>query len=147
MEVILLQEVRALGKPGQRVSVKDGYARNFLMPRGLAAPVSQGVDSAAKARLNAALRSAEMVKAKAVELSEKLAGVVCRFPMAAGEQGKLHGAVTASDIARELQNQGIELEKHRIHLEGPLAHLGEYPVPVRLHPEVKAAVKVILSKA
>ncbi len=147
MEVILLQEVRPLGKAGQRVSVKDGYARNFLMPRGLAVPAGPGTDSAARARLNANLRSAEMAKSKAVELSLKLAEVVCRFPMAAGERGKLHGAVTASDIARELRKQGIELEKHQIHLEGPLAQLGEHPVPVRLHPEVKAAVKVVLSKA
>lgn len=147
MEVILTQEVRSLGVAGQKVSVKDGYARNFLMPRGLAVPVSPGADSAMRARLSANLRSAEMTKEKAVELSLKLAEVVCRFPMAAGEQGKLHGAVTASDIARELKAQGIEIEKHQIHLEGPLAQLGEHPVPVRLHPGVKAAVKVILSKA
>jgi large subunit ribosomal protein L9 len=147
MEVILTREVRSLGSAGQKVSVKDGYARNFLMPRGLAVPAGAGADSAARARLNANLRSAEMAKEKAVELSLKLAEAVCRFPMAAGEQGKLHGAVTASDIARELRKQGIELEKHQIHLEGPLAQLGEHPVPVRLHPEVKAAVKVILSKA
>jgi len=136
-----------LGKAGQKVSVKDGYARNFLMPRGLAVPAGAGADSAARARLNANLRSADLAKEKAEGLAAKLAEVVCRFPMAAGEQGKLHGAVTASDIARELEAQGIELEKHQIHLEGPLAQLGEYPVPVRIHPQVKAVVKVLLLKA
>ena len=144
MEVILTQEVRPLGKAGEKVSVKDGYARNFLIPRGLAMPAGAGADSATRARVNAQLRSAEMAKGKAAELGRKLAEIICRFPMSAGEQGKVHGAVTASDIAKELQKQGIPIEKHQIHLEGPLSQLGEHPVPVRLHPEVKATVKVLL---
>jgi large subunit ribosomal protein L9 len=147
MEVILTQEVRPLGLAGQKVSVKDGYDRNFLMPRGLAVPADRGADSASRARLNANLRSAELAKEKAVEIAAKLEETTCRFSLSSGEQGKLHGAVTASDIARELQKQGISIEKHQIQLEGPLSQLGEHPVPVRLHPGVKAAVKVLLSKA
>ena len=144
MEVILTQEVRPLGKAGQKVSVKDGYARNFLMPRGLAVPADPGADSAARARVNAQMRSAEMAKGKAAEIAGKLAAITCRFFLAAGEQGKVHGAVTTSDIAKELQKQGISIEKHQIQLEGPLSQLGEHPVPVRIHPEVKAVVKVLL---
>ncbi len=147
MEVILTQEVRPLGLAGQKVSVKDGYARNFLMPRGLAVPADRGADSASRARLNANLRSAELAKEKAVEIAAKLETTTCRFSLSSGEQGKLHGAVTASDIARELQNQGISIEKHQIQLDGPLSQLGEHPVLVRLHPEVKATVKVLLLKA
>ena len=144
MEVILTQEVRPLGKAGQKVSVKDGYARNFLVPRGLAVPADAGADSAARAKANAQLRSAEMAKGKAAELAGKLAGITCRFFLSAGAQGKVHGAVTTSDIAKELRKQGISIEKHQIQLQGPLSELGEHPVPVRLHPEVKATVKVLL---
>jgi len=147
MEVILTQEVRPLGLAGQKVSVKDGYARNFLMPRGLAVPADRGADSASRARLNANLRSAELAKEKAVEIAAKLEETTCRFSLSSGEQGKLHGAVTTSDIARELQKQGISIEKHQIQLEGPLSQLGEHPVPVRLHPQVKATLKVLLLKA
>ena len=147
MEVILTQEVRPLGLAGQKVSVKDGYARNFLMPRGLAVPADRGADSASRARLNANLRSAELAKGKAVGIAAKLEETTCRFSLSSGEQGKLHGAVTTSDIARELQKQGISIEKHQIQLEGPLSQLGEHPVPVRLHPQVKATLKVLLLKA
>ncbi len=146
MEVILLQEVRALGKPGQKLSVKDGYARNFLIPRGLAAPATPGAGSAAESLQNARLRSLEMAKEKAEELARKLEQATCRFSVSAGDQGKIHGSVTASDIAEELDKQGIPLEKHQIQLERSLTHLGEFAVPVRLHPEVKAAVRVILEK-
>ena len=144
MDVILTQEVRPLGKAGQKVSVKDGYARNFLVPRGLAVFADPGADAASRARVNAQTRSAEMAKGKAVEFAAKLAQTPCRFFLAAGEQGKVHGAVTTADISKELKKQGISVEKHQIQLESPLSQLGEHPVPVRLHPEVKAVVKVSL---
>ena len=146
MEVILTREVRSLGVAGQRISVKDGYARNFLIPRNLAVPASRGADSAAQSRANAQMHTAELARRKAAELGHRLEEAVCRFPMSVGEQGKLHGSVTGSDIIEELRKQGIALEKHQVHLERSLAQLGETAVPVRLHPEVKAAVRVILVK-
>ena len=147
MEVILLQEVRPLGKAGQKISVKDGYARNFLIPRGLAAPATRSAGAAADSLVKARLRSAEMAKEKAEELARKLSEAACRFTVSVGEQGKLHGSVTASDIVEELRKQGIPLEKHQIQLERSLTHLGEVAVPVRLHPEVKASARVLLVKA
>ena len=147
MEIILTQDVQALGKAGQRITVKDGYARNFLIPRGRAVPASPGAGSAAEVRRNTLIRSAEWAKAKAEELARKLAGAACGFAVSVGDQGKLHGAVTASDIVRELGRQGIPLEKHQIQLDRSLTQLGEHPVPVRLHPDVKASVRVILTKA
>ena len=146
MEIILVQDVASVGKAGQRATVKDGYARNFLIPRGLASALTPGAGSAAQARHAAQLRSAEMAKDKAQELAGHLAGIVCRIPVSVGQQGKLHGSVTASDIVEALKNQGISIEKHQVHLERPLTQAGDYSVPVRLHPEVKAEVRVILAK-
>ena len=146
MEVILLQEVKQLGKPGQKVSVKDGFGRNYLIPRGLAVAATQGAGTAAHARGAAQLRAAEMAKEKAAELGRRLAQAQCEIAVSVGEQGKLHGAVTASDVVEALEKQGITLEKHQIQMERSLTHLGEYPVSVRLHPEVKATLRVLLTK-
>ena len=147
MEVLLLQEVHRLGKAGQKVSVKDGYGRNFLIPRGMAVAATHGAGSAAKGRIAAQLRTAEMAREKAAELGRKLAEATCAIAVSVGEQGKLHGAVTASDVAKALEKQGIALEKHQIQMERSLTHLGEYPIQVRLHPEIKAILRVVLTKA
>ncbi len=147
MEVILLKQVPALGKAGQKLNVKDGYARNFLIPRGLAVPATGGADAHAESLRNAQLRTAELAKAKAEETGRKLAGATCSFAVQVGKQGKLFGSVTATDIARELETQGIRVEKHQIQLERPITQLGAVSVPVRLHPEVKTAVKVVVSQA
>ncbi len=142
MKLVLLKEISALGKAGQTVTVKDGYARNFLIPGGWAAPATAGNRTRAEALLKAQARTAMLQKAKAEELGRRLAGVSCVIPMAVGEQEKLHGAVTAADIAEALQRQGIEVDKHHLALEGPITHLGRYTVPAKLHPEITASVNV-----
>ncbi len=147
MKVILTQEVSRLGKAGQKVSVKDGFGRNYLIPRGLAVAETRGAGTVAQARSAAQLRAAEMLKEKAAELGRRLAEAHCAIAVSVGEQGKLHGAVTAADVAEALEKQGITLEKHQIQMERSLTHLGEYPIQVRLHPEVKATLRVILTQA
>ena len=147
MEIILVKDVQRLGKAGQKVSVKDGYARNFLLPRQLAVASTRGAGAVAQAKLAAQIRTAEIVMQKAQELARQISEVSCTIPVRVGEQGKLYGAVTAEDIVQVLQKQGVRLERRQIQLGGALTQLGEVQVPVKLHSEVKAFVKVVVTKA
>jgi len=142
VEILLLKDVPQLGKAGQSVRVKDGYAQNFLVPRGLALPASKANQSQVQGRLKAQIRQMEAQRAKAAELSQRLSQTVCTIAMPVGAQGKLHGAVTASDILESLRQQGVILEKHQVALEEPLTHLGSYQVSIKLYPEVTASLKI-----
>ena len=144
MDVILIKEIARLGKAGEKVAVKDGYARNFLLPRGWALPATPGTLAQWESRRKARARQEEETKAKAVELSRRIQALSCAIPMPVGEQGKLHGAVTAGDILKALRGQGIELEKQQILLDKPITHLGSYPVAIKLHPEITAPLTVIV---
>lgn len=147
MKIILLQDVDRLGKAGEKVTVKDGYGRNFLVPRGLAISATRGAGAQAQASQAAKARSLQTQKEKAEELAGRLSQVCCEISVAVGKQDKLHGSVTGSDIARALSAQGFSVEKHQIKLDRPLTHLGQVEVPLRLHPQVRAAVRVsVLAK-
>ncbi len=147
MDVVLLKDVQGIGKTGQTVSVKDGYGRNLLIPRGWAVSASAGAAAQAKAQQVVQQRTAQVNRQRAEEIARRIEAAPCVITVPVGDQGKLHGAVTSSGIASSLQKQGLEVDKQQILLEKPLAQLGEYAVPVRLHPDVKATVRVILSKA
>jgi len=142
MDVILRQDVDNLGSAGAVVTVKDGYARNFLLPRGLAYQATAGN----RKRLEA--EHASRAKRHAVEVTDmqalaaKLEPLSLTFTMKAGEGDKLFGSVTAADIAEQLKAQGFTIEKKQVELHEPLKALGVYKVPVRLHPEVKPEVRV-----
>ena len=142
MEVILREDVQSLGKAGQLVRVKPGYARNFLLPRGLAFEATEGnkkrIDAEARARASKA--SAE--KAAAEQLAAQLGAITVTLRGKAGEEGKLFGSVTAQDIADFLGTRGIQMDRRRITLDEPIKTLGEYSVSMRLHPEVAAQLKV-----
>ena len=144
MQVILLSDVARLGQAGQKLSVKDGYGRNFLLPQGLAVPATAGTSTQAQQRVQATLRAAKAAKEKAQELARRIEAADCSVAASVGEQGKLHGAVTAADIVEALKGQGIELDKHQIALERPLTHAGEFPVTARLHADVRVSFKVIV---
>lgn len=144
MEIILLADVERLGAAGQKVTVKDGYARNFLLPQGKAVPATAGSQHQQQQRAQAQLRAAQQQKEKAVALAGQLEKASCRIPAAVGERGKLHGAITAADIAETLRQQGIELDRHQIELERPLTQVGEFPVEVRLHPDVRVSLRVAI---
>jgi large subunit ribosomal protein L9 len=142
VEVLLMDDVQDLGLQGQVVAVSDGYARNYLIPGKLAEPVS----AAARARL-AKLREKQAQRRQALleeaqELAGRLAGVACTIPVKVGETEKLYGSVTTGDIARVVGEQGIVLDRHAIVLEEPIKELGVFDVPVKLHPEVTASLKV-----
>ena len=146
MEVILRQAVENLGSPGDVVKVSNGYARNFLLPRGIAFEATPGNlkrISQEKDRLQAA---EDERRTAAQALAAKLEQVSLTFSARVGEEGKLFGSVTASDIAQQLETQGFQIEKRQIDLHEPLKTLGVFRVPVRLHAEVKPEVKVWVIK-
>ena len=142
IELILREDVPALGKAGQMVRVKPGYARNFLLPRGLAFEATDGnrkrIDAEAKSR--EAKATAERAEAQA--LADKLSATTLSFVAKAGEDGKLFGSITSGDIAHELAAKGFTIDKRKIELEHPLKHLGFHAVPVRLTHDVHAEVKL-----
>jgi large subunit ribosomal protein L9 len=146
MEIILRQSVENLGKPGDIVKVSPGYARNYLLPRGLAYEATPGNRkriAMEKARLEAA--EAERIKT-AQSLAERLESVQLTFSARVGDEEKLFGSVTASDIAHQLQAQGFDVEKKQIDLHEPIKSLGVYKIPIRLHAEVKPEIRVWVIK-
>ena len=146
MEVILRQAVDTLGHTGDIVKVSAGYARNFLLPRGIAYEATAGN----KKRLEqerARLEAAEGERrGSAQELATKIEQVSLTFSARVGEEGKLFGSVTAADIAQQLEAQGHHIEKRQIDLHEPIKALGVYRVPVRLHADVKPEVRVWVIK-
>ena len=143
MKLILTQEVTGLGAPGDVVDVKDGYARNFLLPRSLATPWTKGgekqVESIRKARAAreiATLEQAQQVKAQ-------LEGRSVRLTAQAGASGRLFGAITTADVAEAVARAGgPQLDRRKIELRAPIKAVGRHDVSVRLHPEVAATVAV-----
>ena len=147
MEVILRQAIDNLGHPGDIVKVSPGYARNFLLPRGLAYEATQGNKkriAQEKARLEAAEASR---RDSAQGIAQKIEEVSLSFSARVGEEGKLFGSITAADIAQQLEAQGIHVEKRMIDLHEPIKALGVYRIPVRLHADVRPEVKVWVIKA
>jgi len=146
MEIILRADVQHLGKVGEVVKVKDGYARNYLLPKGLAYPATE----ANKKRI--AYEGERLVKQQAAEKSAaaaeaaKLADVQLSFAMKVGEEDKLYGSVTASDIQRKLEELGVHVDKRKIDLPEPIRELGEFNVGIKIHPEVRPEVRVTVVK-
>ncbi len=146
MEVILRQAVENVGRPGEIVKVSNGYARNYLIPRGLAYEATPGNRKRIeqeKARLEAAENQR---RSEAQELAARLEPVSLTFSARVGEEDKLFGSVTAADIAHQLQSQGFPVEKRQIDLHEPIKALGVYRVPVKLHADVKPEIRVWVIK-
>ena len=142
MEIILRQAVENLGKPGDVVKVKSGYARNYLLPHGLAYEATPGNLKRIQQERDR-LEAAENERRTAAQgLAEKIEQVSLTFSARVGEEGKLFGSVTAADIAAQLEAQGFHLEKRQIDLHDPIKALGVYRVPIRLHADVKPEVRV-----
>jgi large subunit ribosomal protein L9 len=146
MKVILLDDVSALGRRGEVREVSDGYARNFLIPHKLALTATQGnLKNLAHIRSQQEAK-ASRIKAEAETLRGRIEVLVCEARRQASDEGKLFGSVTAQDLADFLAQQTIKIERRRIQLDEPLKGLGEFVVPVRLHPEVTAQLKVIVGR-
>ena len=147
MEVILRADVNKLGHRGEVVQVADGYARNYLLPRKLAMPATPGNTKVIEQEKAAAIRHEADDRAQAEQLAGMLAGVTLTIARKAGEEDQLYGSVTAIDVAQALQAQGYTVDRRKIELDEPLKTLGEFDVPLRLHRDVQAKVKVQVVRA
>ena len=142
MKVILLEDVDALGKLGDTINVKDGYARNYLIPRNLALPATaRNLKAQAHKFKDIELKRSKIV-GDAQSLADKIAGVSLIFNRKTGEKGRLFGSVTNMDIADALEEKGLTINRRDIVLPEPIKSLGEYDVQVKLHHDVSPVVKI-----
>ena len=143
MRVILQREVEKLGAPGDVVDVADGYARNYLIPRKLAAPASEGAVKHAQQLRRGHDEQVRKALAESKAIAEKLVASPLRVKAKAGEDGRLFGSITANELAKQLQERSEgAIDRRQIHLAEPIRNLGTHEVTVRLHPEVSATVTV-----
>ena len=146
MEIILREDVQHVGKAGEVVKVKDGFARNFLLPKGLAYPATEGN------KKKITFEAARIMKQRAAEkdaaqgIAEKLAQVQLTFAVKVGEEDKLYGSITAADIQRRLAEAGHDVDKRQIDLPEPIRALGEFKVGVKVHADVRPEVQVTVVK-
>jgi large subunit ribosomal protein L9 len=145
MEVILKEDVDHLGTRGDLVKVADGYGRNYLLPRNLAMQANAANKAIIEQMKNAAVRRSAKEKAEAEQLVAQVEAVELSFERKVGEEEHLFGSVTSADIAHQLEAKGFNIDRRKIQLEEPLKALGEFHVPVKLHREVTAHVKVTIT--
>jgi large subunit ribosomal protein L9 len=146
MEVILRHAVENLGKPGDVVKVKNGYARNYLLPHNLAYEATPGNLKRIQQERDRLEAAENQRRDTAQEQATKLEQVSLTFAARVGEEGKLFGSVTAADIAQQLEQQGHHIEKRQVDLHEPIKALGVYRVPIRLHADVKPEIRVWVIK-
>jgi large subunit ribosomal protein L9 len=146
MEVILQQSVEKLGSPGDVVKVSNGYARNYLLPRGIAVIATEGNKKQIEAQRQRLEAAEDARREQAQGQAGTLEQVSLTFSARVGEEGKLFGSVTAGDIVQQLEALGHKIEKRQIELHEPIKALGVYRVPVRLHADVKPEIKVWVIK-
>jgi large subunit ribosomal protein L9 len=146
MEVILKEDVEKLGHRGDVVKVAEGYGRNFLLPRKLAIEANKGNKNVIEQMKASAVRKSATEKAEAENLAKQFDSVSVEFTRKVGEKDHLFGSVTSSDIADALNGKGFDVDRRKIQLAEPLKSLGEYTIPVKLHRDVTAHFKVVVSK-
>jgi large subunit ribosomal protein L9 len=144
MEVILKEDVNNLGHRGDVVKVAAGYGRNYLLPQNLAMEANANNKAVIEQMKNSAVRKSAKEKTEAEALVAQLDAVALTFARKTGENDHLFGSVTSSDIAQQLEEKGFTIDRRKIHLDEPLKSLGDFLVPIRLHREVTAHVKVVV---
>ncbi|NLX92102.1 MAG: 50S ribosomal protein L9 [Firmicutes bacterium] len=144
MKIILTEDVRDLGEKGEVKEVSPGYARNYLIPKGLAVEATQGQLRALKAKQEILSRKNAKEEKTARELAAKLSGKSFAIKVKAGESGRLFGSVTAADLAEMLEKNGFNVDKKKIELTEPIKELGEFTIQVKLHPEVRVPIQVTI---
>ena len=146
MQIILQEDVEKLGTRGQVVEVKEGYARNFLLPRKLALEAS-AANMKRLEKMRAVFAKKEATEKEAAQkLAELLAGVTLELSRKAGENGQLFGSVTPADLSDALAAKGYTVDKRKITLADPVKLVGEFEIPLRLHREVEGKVKLVVKK-
>lgn len=143
MQVILLEPGK-LGQTGDVVNVKPGYARNFLIPHGIAVPASGANMKSLEARIRSRQKILAAEKATAEDLQSRLEGVAIELSVRAGE-GKVYGAVTSSDVADALDRLGFDVDRRRIEMPRTVKEIGEYDISYRAHPEVRIPLKLVVN--
>jgi large subunit ribosomal protein L9 len=146
MEVILKEDVAKLGSRGDVVKVAEGYGRNYLLPRKLAIQATADNKKVIDQMKAAAVRRSAKEKAQAEELAKQFDGVSVSFQRRAGEHDQLFGSVTSTDVAEALEKKGFNIDRRKIQIHDPLRTLGEFTIPVKLHKDVTAHLKVIIEK-
>ena len=146
MKIILKEDLEKLGKAGDVVQAKDGYARNFLVPRNLAVVATKGSLASIEKILKEKQLRENKRKKEALALKDKVEGISCTAEVLVGEEDKVFGSVTAIEISRMLKDKGFFIDKRSIEMEEPIKALGVFSVPVRLHPEVTASLKLWVVK-
>jgi large subunit ribosomal protein L9 len=146
MQIILKQKLDNLGDPGDVVSVRPGYARNYLIPQGLAYEATDANLRRIDREREVLIRRSNDELTAARDRAGQIEGTSVTFSARAGEEGKLFGSITATDITEKLAEQGIEIDRRQIMLEEPLKALGVFSVPVRLHADVRPEIKVWIIK-
>ncbi|CAM4391849.1 50S ribosomal protein L9 [Paenibacillus phoenicis] len=142
MKVIFLQDVKGQGKKGEIKNVSEGYAQNFLIPRGLVRPATEGNVKTLEQQTAAEQKRKQKEKEDAIQLGKKLEEMTVQLKAKAGEGGRLFGAITSKQVAEALEKAGVKLDKRKIEMHDPIRTLGVTQVPVKLHPEVKSTLKV-----
>lgn len=145
MEVILTQDVEQIGKAGQKINARDGFARNYLFPNKLAVPATAGGLKFLDAKKKLAEEKRNKEKDAALSLAERIKNFTCNIKVKVGQEGKLFGSVTRHDIEAELKKNGFDIEKKKIELMDAIHVVGEYQVPLRLNSEVVAPLKVVVT--
>jgi large subunit ribosomal protein L9 len=147
MKVLLTETVNNLGSAGEVKKVADGYARNFLIPKGLAVPATEGALKQAELRRQAETRRQKREEVKAESLAGTLSQVTLTFQAKAGETDKLYGSITNADIAEALEREtGQAIDKRKVELEEPIRELGSYYVPIKLLPNLAPRITVIVER-
>lgn len=145
MKVLLVKDVKSQGKAGDIINVSDGYARNFLIPNGLAKMANAENINAAKIKAGAEIHKKEVEKQEAVAKANDMEGLVLNMAVKCGENGRIFGAVTAKEISAELKKQkNIDVDKKKLVLKENIKDVGEYTVQVKLYANVSANIKVII---
>jgi len=145
MKVILKSDVKALGKKDQVIEVADGYARNYLIPRGLAIPADKKALTDLKNREEARQRRLEAERAEAEAIVEKISGILVKIKMSAGADGRLYGSVTSKDVADALlRDFGIEIDRRKIIIPEPIKAYGNYTLDVKLYPEITGKINILV---
>ena len=147
MKVILKADVKGKGKKGQMIEVAEGYARNFLMPKGLAVPATADAVNTMRLQEKAKAKADAEAKAAATEIAEKLKGLQVKVPSKGGEGGKLFGAVTGREISTALKEQhGLDIDSKKLVLDEPIKSFGSYQVKAKLGFEISGTVYVIVTE-
>jgi len=146
MKVIFISDVESVGRIGEIREVKDGFARNYLLPKKFAVEATPENIKVWERKRQILKKQEESLKAEAESLAARLREVSCTIPVKAGEEDRLFGSVTSQNISDALKGQGFEISRKDIELDSPIKTLGTYEVPIKLHSDVTATIKVEIVK-